>query len=63
MGMSISALFISKVEEEISNRLEDLGSGSASDFPDYKYRVGYMEGLTFSKTEFLDILSKIERDG
>jgi len=45
----------------MNERADDIATGSAQDFPDYRYRVGVIEGLALAEREFLDIMERIER--
>ena len=46
----------------MNNKADDIATGCASDFPDYKYHVGVIEGLALAEREFLDIIERIERE-
>ena len=45
----------------MNDKADDIATGSAQDFADYKYRVGVIEGLALAEREFLDIIERIER--
>ena len=62
MGKSWSELFLEKVRENLNNKADDIATGCASDFADYRYRVGVIEGLALAEREFLDIIERIERE-
>ena len=61
MGLSWSEAYRKAIRELMNDRTDDVAMGSASDFADYKYRVGVIEGLALAEREFLDIMEKIER--
>ena len=46
----------------MNNKADDLSTGCASDFPDYRFRVGVIEGLAIAEREFLDIIERIEKE-
>ena len=62
MGLSWSEVYRKKLRELLNDKTDDLAVGSARDFPDYRYRVGVIEGLALAEREFLDIIEKIERE-
>tara|TARA_Y100001949_G_C15734874_1_gene221067 strand:+ start:298 stop:444 length:147 start_codon:yes stop_codon:yes gene_type:complete len=45
----------------MNERADDISTGSAQDYADYRYRVGVIEGLALAEREFLDIMERIER--
>lgn len=63
MGKSWSELLREKLREHMNNKADDLATGCAGDYPDYKFRVGVIEGLAIAEREFLDIIERIEKDG
>lgn len=62
MGKSWSELFTEKIREHLNNKADDLATGCASDFADYRFRVGIIEGLATAEREFLDIMARIEKE-
>tara|TARA_R110000751_G_scaffold306106_1_gene423651 strand:+ start:716 stop:904 length:189 start_codon:yes stop_codon:yes gene_type:complete len=48
-----------KIRDEIR---DDISSGSASSYDEYKHKVGILVGLAMAEREFLDITSKLERE-
>ena len=62
MRKSWSELFREKIREQMNNKADDLATGSASDFPDYRFRVGVIEGLAIAEREFLDIIERVEKE-
>lgn len=44
------------------NVKDDISSGSASSYDEYKHKVGILDGLAMAEREFLDITSKLERE-
>jgi hypothetical protein len=51
-----------EIGKEIEARQEQIASGLASDFPDYRYRVGQINGLT-TALEMLGEIVKSMGDG
>jgi len=45
----------------MNDKADDVATGSAQDFADYRYMVGVIEGLALAEREFLDIIERIER--
>ena len=62
MGKSWSELFLEKIRENMNNKADDIATGCASDFPDYKHHVGVIEGLALAEREFLDIIERIQKE-
>ena len=54
--------FITQYQKNLQRRIEDisvaLSSGSASDWEDYKARVGEIQGVTFALDELKALLIK-----
>ena len=47
-----------RIQDEIDGQIVQLNSGYATDWPDYKYRVGIIRGLRLS----LEALAESERE-
>ena len=62
MSKSWSELFKERLRENMNNKADDPSTGCASDFPDYRFRVGVIEGLAIAEREFLDIIERIEKE-
>ena len=62
MAKSWSELFLEKIRENLNNKADDLATGCASDFSDYRFRVGVIEGLATAEREFLDIMERLKRE-
>ena len=64
MAASLSEVFIAKLRENLNNKADDLATGCASDFSDYRFRVGFIEGIATAEREFLDLVERAaENDG
>ena len=54
--------FLSRYQKALRNRVDDISlsitSGSASDWEDYKARVGEIQGLTYALDELQTLLKK-----
>ena len=61
MAKSWSEVYKDSLRKVMNERADDIATGSAQDFPDYRYRVGVIEGLALAEREFLDIMERIER--
>jgi len=53
---------LEKIRENLNNKADDLATGCASDFSDYRFRVGVIEGLATAEREFLDIMERLKRE-
>lgn len=58
MAASLSEVFLAKLRESLNNKADDLATGCASDFPDYRFRVGFIEGIATAEREFLDLIER-----
>ena len=48
----------------MNNKADDLATGCANDFADYRFRVGFIEGIATAEREFLDLVERAaENDG
>lgn len=56
-GLFQSALE-AKIDNEIGNKLASMGNGTAKTFDEYRYWVGYVQGLQSCK----ELCSEIERE-
>ena len=56
-----AAQYLRKMLRERMNKVTDnLATGSASNFPDYRHDVGVIEGLAWAERELLDLIERIE---
>jgi hypothetical protein len=58
MAASISDVFIGKLREYLNNKADDLATGCATDYADYRFRVGFIEGIATAEAEFLDLIKR-----
>ena len=56
MAASLSEVFLAKLRETLNDKADDLATGCAGDFADYRFRVGYIEGIATAEREFLDLI-------
>ena len=61
MAKSWSEAYKEALRSVMNDKADDIATGSAQDFADYKYRGGVIEGLALAEREFLDIIERIER--
>ena len=61
MAKSWSGVYKDSLRKVMNERADDISTGSAQDYADYRYRVGVIEGLALAEREFLDIMERIER--
>ena len=56
--------FLSRYQKALRNRVDDISlsitSGSASDWEDYKARVGEIQGLTYALEHIQTLLKKVD---
>ena len=46
----------------MNNKADDLATGCASDYADYKFRVGFIEGIATAESEFLDLVRRASEE-
>lgn len=61
MAKSWSEAYKDALRSIMNDKADDVATGSAQDFADYRYMVGVIEGLALAEREFLDIIERIER--
>lgn len=49
------------LRKEMNNLADDLSTGSAESFEQYRFMVGKIEGLALAERMILDVLERIER--
>ena len=58
--------FVSRYQKALRNRVDDISlsitSGGASDWEDYKARIGEIQGLTYALDELQTLLKKANYD-
>ena len=45
-----------KIREHMNNYADDLATGGAKDYPDYRFQVGVIQGLAMAEREILDLV-------
>jgi hypothetical protein len=58
MAASLSEVFLTKLREILNDKADDLATGCANDFADYRFRVGVIEGIATAEREFLDLVER-----
>lgn len=61
-GRKLHDLLVRDIDAEIEQESEGLVDGSASDFADYKRRVGRIRGLKEARDIASDCLSRLTKD-
>ena len=61
MAKSWSEAYKDALRSIMNDKADDVATGSAQDFADYRYMVGVIEWLALAEREFLDIIERIER--
>jgi hypothetical protein len=61
VAKSWSEAYKETLRSVMNDKADDIATGSAQDFADYKHMVGVIEGLALAEREFLDIIERIER--
>lgn len=56
MAQTLSEVFLVKLREYMNQRADDLATGCASDFADYRFRVGFIEGIATAESEFIELI-------
>jgi hypothetical protein len=58
---SILAILCKTIRDMLDRRTDHVTTGGCSDFPDYKYHTGFIEGLSFAERELLDLVERSQR--
>lgn len=45
-----------RLREHLNNAADDLATGGAQDYADYRFRVGVIQGLAVAEREILDLI-------
>lgn len=56
MPRSFEEIIIEKLKEHVNNYADGLASGGAQNFPDYRFQVGVIHGLTLAERDILEII-------
>ncbi len=48
-----------KIREIMNHHADHIATGGASDWPDYRFHVGVIEGLAKAERELLDVMERI----
>ena len=56
MPRSFEEVIVEKLREHMNNYADGLASGSAQNFPDYRFQVGVIQGLAMAEREILDLI-------
>ena len=60
--MTVIDLILEKIDERIADVQEDLGSGVAKDYADYRYICGILHGMLAVKRYVEDLNKSLEND-
>ena len=45
-----------RLRDHLNNSADDLATGGATDYADYRFRVGVIQGLAIAEREILDLI-------
>jgi hypothetical protein len=60
MSDKVLKLLVDKLEDKVSQIQDNLGSGAAKDYVEYKAMVGEIKGLLTARLNILDLQKHIE---
>jgi len=60
--MTVMELILEKINERLADVQEDLGSGVAKDYADYRYICGILHGMLAVKRYVEDLKTNLEND-
>tara|TARA_R110000737_G_scaffold333448_1_gene351117 strand:+ start:239 stop:421 length:183 start_codon:yes stop_codon:yes gene_type:complete len=58
--LTLVELLKKRLADELDSKKEAVSSGFASDYADYRYRIGLIEGLKIAENELSEILANYE---
>ena len=61
MRKSWSEVFRDQIRKLMNDITDDVATGCAKDYPEYRHKVCVIEGLALAEREFLDIMDRIEK--
>jgi len=61
VGKSWSEAYREQIRKIMNDVTDDVATGSARDYSEYRHKVGVIEGLALAEREFIDIMERIER--
>mgnify|MGYP003134791855 CR=1 FL=1 len=53
---SFEEAIVEKIREHMNNYADGLSTGSAQNFPDYRFQVEVIQGLAMAEREILDLI-------
>lgn len=53
---SFEDLIRKRIRDHMNNYADDLATGGAKDYPDYRFQVGVIQGLAMAEREILDLV-------
>jgi hypothetical protein len=51
-----------KIRDIMNEHADHIATGAATDWPDYRYHVGIIEGLAKAERELLDLAEKLSEE-
>ena len=60
-GQSFEELIRKKIREHMNAYADDLATGGAKDYADYRFQVGVVQGLAIAEREILDLIEIAKR--
>jgi hypothetical protein len=58
---SFEELIRKRIRDHLNNYADDLATGGAKDFPDYRFQVGVIQGLALAEREILDLVETAKK--
>lgn len=58
---SFEEIIRKRIRDHMNNHADDLATGGAKDFPDYRFQVGVIQGLALAEREILDLVETAKK--
>lgn len=58
---SFEEIIRKKIRDHMNNYADDLATGGAKDFSDYRFQVGVIQGLALAEREILDLVETAKK--
>ena len=58
---SFEEAIVEKIREHMNNYADGLSTGSAQNFPDYRFQVGVIHGLSLAERDILDVIETAKK--
>ena len=62
MAATLKQAYLERLRKIMDNVRDDVSSGSASSYEEYKHKIGILDGIATAEREFLDLTERLSRE-